>query len=243
MKALIFKEIRGYLSTLTGYLVVAVFLLLCGLFLWVIDGSFNILDAGYSSLESFFVIAPWVFMFLIPAVTMRMFADEHKAGTLELLLTRPLTELQIIGAKFIAACLLVVLALIPTLVFWYSVHALGDPVGNIDVGATLGSYIGLFLVGACYVGLGIMASALTKNQVVAFILGMFFCFFFYKGISSLASFEALGALEYYVQLWSLDTHYSSISRGVVDSRDLIFMFSFMAASLFITQTVIRARKW
>ncbi|MFT5970850.1 MAG: ABC-2 type transport system permease protein [Flavobacteriales bacterium] len=243
MKALITKEIRAYLSSLTGYLVIMIFLLLNGMFLWMFDGNFNILDAGYSSLDSLFVLAPWVFMFLIPAITMRMFADEHKAGTLELLFTRPLTELQIIAAKYIAALVLVILTLIPTLIYVITVYQLGAPQGNLDTGATMGSYFGLIFLAACYVGLGILSSAITKNQIVAFMIALFLCFICYNGISSLSSFDVLGGAELFVNNLGIDTHYASISRGVIDSRDVVYFVSFVGLTLLITQTVLRSRKW
>lgn len=243
MKALITKEIRAYLSSLTGYLVIMIFLLLNGMFLWMFDGNFNILDAGYSSLDSLFVLAPWVFMFLIPAITMRMFADEHRAGTLELLFTRPLTELQIIAAKYIAALVLVILTLIPTLIYVITVYQLGAPQGNLDTGATMGSYFGLIFLAACYVGLGILSSAITKNQIVAFMIALFLCFICYNGISSLSSFDVLGGAELFVNNLGIDTHYASISRGVIDSRDVVYFVSFVGLTLLITQTVLRSRKW
>lgn len=243
MKSLILKEIRSYLSSLTGYLVIIIFLLLNGMFLWLFEGNFNILDGGYASMESLFVLAPWVFMFLIPAITMRMFADEHKAGTLELLFTRPLSELQIITAKYTAALVLVIVALIPTLIYVVTVYQLGNPVGNLDTGATLGSYLGLLFLAACYVGIGILSSAITNNQIVAFMIGMFLSFICYNGISSLASFDMLGAAEYVVLNLGIDTHYNSISRGVIDSRDVVYFGSFIALTILITQTVLRSRKW
>jgi ABC-2 type transport system permease protein len=220
-----------------------VFLLINSLFLWLFDGDFNLLNSGYAGIDGLFIIAPWVFMFLIPAITMRMFSDEKKGGTMELLLTRPLTDTQIILAKFIAGFILVLFALLPTLVYFYSIYQLGSPVGNMDVGGTVGSYIGLLLLGGSYVAIGLFASSLTDNQIVSFILAMFISFFLFMGIDSLASFSLLGSAEYTVKQIGISAHYNSLSRGVIDSRDVVYFGSLMALFIAMTRLVIQSRKW
>ena len=191
MIALIQKEIRSFFGSIIGYLVILVYLLINGVFLWLFPGNFNILDGGYASLGNLFTISPWVFLFLIPALSMRLFADEKKAGTLEILLTKPLSDLQIILAKYVAGLFLLLLALLPTLLYFYSVYQLGNPAGNLDSGGTFGSYIGLLFLGGAFLSIGLFASSLTDNQIVAFLLAMFLCFFvFYDWVENL--FEVFG---------------------------------------------------
>src|SRR6056297_2852196 len=195
MLALLAKEIKSFLSSLIGYIAMAVFLVLTGLFLWVFPGDFNILDLGYSELEPLFTLAPWVFMFLIPAITMRTFAEEKRTGTIELLFTRPLSDMHIIMAKNLAGIVLVILALVPTLVYVFSVHQLGNPTGNLDMGGTWGSYLGLLFLASAFVSIGVFASSLTANQVVAFIISVFLCFFVFVGFDSISSFAMMGPLD------------------------------------------------
>jgi ABC-2 type transport system permease protein len=243
MKALLLKEIRTFLSSLIGYVVVAVFLLLTGLFLWIFDGDFNILQSGFASIEPLFFISPWVLMFLIPAITMRSFAEEKRTGTIELLLTKPISDGQIIGAKYLAGFLLVVIAIVPTLVYYFTVYSLGDPVGNIDSGGTWGSYIGLLLLAAGYVAIGIFASSITNNQIVSFLVAAMLCFFMYTGFSSIASFELLGAADSLIMNLGMQAHYNSLSRGLIDSRDVVYFAALIAIFLLLTRTVLNARKW
>ena len=243
MISLLRKELRSFLSSIIGYLVIVVFLLINSLFLWLFEGDFNLLNSGYAGIDGLFVLAPWVFMFLIPAITMRMFSDEKKGGTMELLLTRPLTDTQIILAKFIAGFILVLFALIPTLVYFYSIYQLGAPVGNMDIGGTIGSYIGLLLLGGSYVAIGLFSSSLTDNQIVAFILALFISFFLFMGIDALASFSWLGSAEYTVKQIGISAHYNSLSRGVIDSRDVVYFGSLMALFIAMTRMVIQSRKW
>ena len=184
MIALYLKEIRSFLSSLIGYVVIGVFLLLVGLFMWVFPQDFNVLDQGFANINSLFAIAPWVFMFLIPAITMRSFAEEKRTGTIEMLLTKPLSDMNIVLAKYFAGLTLVLIALIPTLVYYISVYFMGNPVGNIDSGGAMGSYIGLVFLGGAYVSIGIFASSITSNQIIAFLLGAVLCFFFFIGFES-----------------------------------------------------------
>jgi len=227
------KEITTYLSSLVAYVTIGVFLLVLGLFLWVFPDS-SILDYGYAGLDSLFSTAPYLFMFLIPAITMRSLAEERKEGTFELLITRPLTDLQIVLGKYFAAVLLVLFALIPTLVYYYSVSVLGTPQGNIDSGAVIGSYIGLFLLGASFAAIGLFASAITKNQIIAFTIAVFICFFFYSGFDSLSGLLSLQSTG--IQSLGINDHYQSISRGVLDTRDLGYFV--VLSALFIWLTVV-----
>lgn len=236
------KEIRSFLSSLIAYVVIIVFLLIIGLFTWIFaDG--NVLVQGYANLDILFFMAPWVFIFLISAITMRSFSEEIKQGTFEVLSTKPITDFQIVLGKYLAAVSLVVFAILPTLLYFYSVYELGLPIGNIDVGATWGSYIGLVLLGASYAAIGIFSSAVTPNQIVAFILGMFLCFFFYVGFDQLSNLSLFGGLDSFVQSLGIQVHYDSISRGVVDTRDLVYFGSIIAVFLGLTLVVLDSRKW
>lgn len=243
MFALLKKEIRSFLSSLIGYIVILVFLLILNLFLWVFPGDFNILDAGYSSIDSLFVIAPWVFMFLIPAVTMRLFADERKSGTIELLLTRPLTDLQIILSKYFAGLLLVIFALLPTLVYYFSVSHLGNPQGNIDTGGMWGSYFGLLFLAAAFVSIGVFASSISENQIISFIVAVFFCFIFHTGFESLSEIDALQSIQGAIINLGINEHYISMSRGVIDTRDVIYFLSLISLFVLLTKTTLESRKW
>lgn len=223
MKALLLREIRSFFGSLIGYLVIGVFLLLNGLFLWVFEGNFNILDNSFADLIPFFTFTPWVLLFLIPAVTMRSFADERKQGTIELLLTKPLSVWQIVSGKFIGSFLLILLALLPTLIYVYVVYSLVSPPTVIDSGSIIGSYFGLLFLVAGYTAIGIFTSALTENQIIAFILAVLFCFVFYFGLEGLASM--LSPYNDFIATLGMDYHYKSISRGVIDTRDIIYFVS------------------
>jgi len=242
MWALIRKEINSFLSSVIGYVAIVVFLLLTGLFMWGFEGSLNVLDQGYAALDTLFYVAPWVFMFLVPAVTMRSFSEEKRTGTIELLFTRPLTDLQIILAKYLGAVFLVLLALIPTLVYFYYVYVLGNPQGNLDIGGTVGSYLGLFFLAAGFTSIGIFASAVSENQVVAFIIALFLCFFCYSGLDQIASFELFGDFDRFVQRLSIAEHYDSMSRGVIDTRDVMYFVSLSGIFVVFTKTVLQSRK-
>lgn len=237
------KEINAFFSSLIGYLTIAIFLLIAGLFLWVFPDT-NILDYGASSLEYLFTLAPWILMFLIPAITMRSFAEEFKSGTIEILATRPITDRQIILGKYLAAFCLVVIAILPTFLYFYTIYQLGQPIGNIDTGATWGSYIGLFLLGGAFVSIGIFASSLTDNQIVAFLLAVFLCFFTYTAFDYLSKLNMFYAsIDNIIELIGINAHYTSISRGVVDTRDLVYFGSFIAIFIRLTQFIVERRKW
>lgn len=243
MYSLFKKEIITFLGSLIGFLVVAVFLLATGLFLWIFPGAYNIPENGYATLEGLFSLAPWMYLFLIPAITMRFFADEKRSGTIEILLTRPISDFSIVFAKFLAGLVLVVFSLLPTLLYFLSVYLLGNPVGSIDVGATWGSFIGLFFLAAIYISIGIFASSLTDNQIVSFILAMGFSFVFYIGFEFIGTSGVPYFLEQLLAWTSINNHYLSISRGVVDMRDMIYFVGVALFFLFLTATLLRMGKW
>ena len=243
MLTLLKKEISGFLSSLIGYIVISVFLLINGLFLWVFPLQFNILDYGYASLEHLFILAPIVFLFLIPAITMRMFAEEKRAGTIEMLMTKPLTDLQIIVAKYLAGVLLVVIALLPTLIYFFSVYQLGSPTGNIDMGGTWGSYLGLVFLGSAFVAIGLFCSSITDNQIVSFIVSVFLCGFAYIGFEFIYSLDLFGNFDLFIQNLGIDAHYKSMSRGVVDTRDLLYFVSIIGFFILMTKISLESRKW
>ncbi|MDO8952770.1 MAG: gliding motility-associated ABC transporter substrate-binding protein GldG [Draconibacterium sp.] len=239
MYSLFRKEIKTFLGSLIGYLVIIVFLLVTGLFLWVFPGVYNIPDNGYATLEGLFLLAPWVYLFLVPAITMRSFADEKRTGTIEILLTHPVTDFQLVLAKFFAGLALVIFSLLPTLLYFLSVYLLGNPVGSVDVGATWGSFTGLFFLGAIYVAIGVFASSLTDNQIVSFILSMAISFVFYLGLDFIASSGVPYILEQVLSWFSINNHYLSISRGVIDLRDMVYFTGMALFFLYITGVLLR----
>ncbi len=239
MYSLFKKEIKTFLGSLIGYLVIVVFLLVTGLFLWVFPGVYNIPDSGYATLEGLFLLAPWLYLFLVPAITMRLFADEKRTGTIEILLTHPISDFQLVLAKFFAGLALVAFSLLPTLLYFLSVFLLGNPVGSIDVGATWGSFIGLFFLAAIYVAIGIFASSLTDNQIVSFILAMAISFVFYLGFDFIASSGVPYFFEQILSYFSINNHYLSISRGVVDMRDMVYFIGMALFFLYITGILLR----
>lgn len=243
MYAIYKKEITGFFSSLTGYIVILVFLLVNSLFMWVFPGSMNILDSGYAGLNTLFSLSPWVFLFLVPAVTMRMIAEEKRLGTMELIYSKPVTERGIIWGKFLAAVTLVFLSLLPGIIFFVSVWLLGDTPGNLDTGGTAGAFIGLFFLAAIYAAAGIFASSLTDNQVIAFILAVVICFLLFMGFDSFAYLPGLKKVDEIVMQLGINEHYRSVSRGVLDSRDIAYFLA--AAALFneATRLVLLSRKW
>jgi ABC-2 type transport system permease protein len=237
MKSILLREIKSFFGSPIGYLVIAIFLLLNGLFLWVFEGDFNILNSGFADLNPFFTIAPWILLFLIPAVTMRSFSDEKKNGTIELLMTKPLSIWQIVNGKFLGSFLLIVIALIPTLIYVYVIYTLGMTEGNIDLGSTMGSYFGLLFLIAGYTSIGIFTSTLSENQIVAFILSVFLCFVFYFGFDGISTF--VKSFEDVIASIGMNYHYKSMSRGVLDSRDIIYFVS--CTILFLSMTVYKLK--
>ena len=243
MITLLKKEISSFLSSLIGFIVITVFLLINGLFLWVFPSEFNIPDFGYANIDGLFMIAPFVFLFLVPAITMRLFADEKKSGTIEILLTQPLSDTQIIMAKYLAGFALVVFSLLPTLVYFFSVYQLGLPKGNIDIGGMWGSYLGLLFLGGTFVAIGLFSSSLTDNQIIAFIISVFLCGFIYIGFEFIYSLELFGSLDLFIKQLGINSHYTSMSRGVIDTRDIIYFISVKSLFVLLTKLSLESRKW
>jgi ABC-2 type transport system permease protein len=236
------KEIAGFLNSLIAYIVIGVFLTAIGLLMWVFPET-SVLDSGFASMDTLFSLGPYVFVFLIPAITMRSIAEERKLGTMELLQTRPLNDWSIILGKYFAAVALVAFAILPTLVYYYTVHRLGSPEGNLDSSGIAGSYIGLLLLGSVFCAFGILASALTNNQIIAFLLAAFLCFIFYSGIDSLSALPVFSSSALFIKQLGILYHYESLSRGLIDSRDVIYFLSMAALILLITKTIISSRSW
>lgn len=226
------KELRQYFSSLTGYIAIIVFLLVNGFMLFVFEN--NILDFGYATLDRFFQLAPWIMLLLIPAITMRSFSDEFRGGTFEILQTKPLARWQIIGGKYLGSLSVVLIALIPTIVYIFSIQRLAATEG-IDMGATIGSYIGLFFLAAVFSAVGVCASSFTSNAVVAFIVSLIACALLYYGFSAISRLPGLeSGADYYIEMIGIDFHYRSVSRGVVDTRDLVYFLTMIL--LFLTVT-------
>jgi ABC-2 type transport system permease protein len=237
------KEIGMFFSSLTGYIAIIVFLALTGWFMWINPGEFNILDGGYASIDTLFFIAPWVFLFLVPATTMRSFAEERKTGTIELLLTHPISEMQLVMAKYLAAVTLILFSLIPCLIYFATVYFVGNPIGNIDSGGTWGAFIGLFFLASAYAAIGIFASSLTDNQIVAFILSAALCFFVYTGFDGLASMAPLKSAGAFIISLGINEHYKSLSRGVIDIRDIVYFVIVAATFTSAARLKLQSRKW
>lgn len=237
------KEINSFFSSLVGYLAIGIFLLIIGLFTWVFTDT-NILDGRYANLDQLFSIAPFIFMFLIPAITMRTFAEERQSGTIEFLLTKPLKDIQIVLGKYFASLFLVFIALIPTGLYYYSVVQLGNPVGNIDGGAILGSYIGLFFLAAVFVAIGLFASSLSSNQIVSFIVAVFLCFIMYLAFMYLSSLPIFfGSLDDVVKQIGINDHYLSMSKGKVDTRDVVYFLTVIGFFVYLTFVSLSKRRW
>jgi len=233
------KEIGSFFNSLIAYMVMTVFLTAIGLIVWVFPES-NILDYGYADMGSFFRLAPYVLIFLIPAITMRSLAEETRTGTLELLLTKPITNVDLVLGKFLANWSLVLLTLLPTLIYYYSIYQLGNPVGNIDSAAVAGSYIGLLLFSGAVVSMGLLASALNENQIVAFILGVFLAFIWYIGFGAISQLLETGIVAELLLWISLDEQYLSLGKGLVDSRNIIYLLSLTA--FFLVMTLLKVER-
>ncbi|MGR3809900.1 gliding motility-associated ABC transporter permease subunit GldF [Jiulongibacter sp. NS-SX5] len=240
MLAIFKKELNGYLNSLIAYLVIVLFLILTGLVLWVFPDS-NILDYGYAEMGQFFSLTPFILLMLVPAITMRSFSEEFKTGTIEFLMTKPLTSAQIVLGKFLAAWLLIILAILPTVIYYFSIKSIGNPVGNIDTGAVIGSYFGLFLLAGVFTAIGILSSALSNNQVSAFIAGAFLCYFLFDGIHQLSNLFR-GVTQYFSDYFSIYFHFESLSRGVIDSRNVIYLVSVALIMLGLTIFVLDKKR-
>lgn len=243
MYSIFSKEISTFFSSLIGYIVVGVFLLLMGLVMWVFP-DYSALDSNYATLDTLFGMAPMVFLFLIPAVTMRAVAEEKQSGTIELLVTRPISDWQIVGGKFLACWLLVAFALLPTVLYYFTIYQLGSPKGNLDTGGIVGSYIGLLLLAGAFTAIGVLASSLTNNQIVAFVLATFLCFFMFLGFDFVSRLPIFyGTTDDVVQALGMDYHYNALSRGVLDSRDLVYFASLIVLFLAATVLSLGRRRW
>ncbi|MDP3928689.1 MAG: gliding motility-associated ABC transporter permease subunit GldF [Bacteroidota bacterium] len=242
MFSIYIKEIRSFLSSLIAYVVMLVFLLAIGLFTWVLP-DYNVFDYGYANLDTLFNMAPWLFIFLISAITMRSLSEEKKNGTIEIISTKPISDLAIILGKYFAGLTIVIFTLLPTLIYYITIYQLGAPKGNLDSGAIMGSYIGLFFLSSCFVAVGMFASAISDNQIVSFIVSMFLCFLFYNIFELIADFKLLGTWDSVVANLGINAHYQSISRGVIDSRDLFYFIGFDMVFIAATKTVFGGRKW
>lgn len=236
MKALLIREIKSFFGSPIGYLVVGLFLLITGLFLWVFTGDFNILNSGYADLSPFFKLTPWIFIFLIPAITMRSFSEEIKQGTIELLFTKPISLWQIVLGKYLGAFTLVLIALLPTLLYVWVLSSYGAPAGSIDLGSTWGSYFGLLFLASTYISIGVFTSTLTENQIVSFILAVLFSFIIYYGFEAVSNTFNMP----FISNLGIESHFTSMSRGVIDTRDLIYFIS--SSFLFLYVTVFQLKR-
>jgi len=236
------KEFNSFLNSLIAYVVIGVFLTAIGLLTWVFPET-SVLDYGYADMETLFSLGPYVFVFLIPAITMRSFAEEARGGTLELLLTKPLSDWDIILGKFLASFGLVVLSLLPTLIYYFSVYALGNPAGNIDTAGVMGSYIGLLLLGAVFCAIGIFASSITRNQIVSFMVAAFLCYLLFAGFESVAQLNVWSEQSLLIRELGLLHHYDALSKGLVDSRNLVYFGSVITLMLLVTRIILGARLW
>lgn len=236
------KEFHSFLNSLIAYIIISVFLTGMGLILWVFPES-SILEYGYADMGSFFSLAPYIFMVIIPAITMRMFSEEKKSGTIEFLFTKPLSDIDIILGKYFAGLAIVLFTLAPTLIYYFTVKYLGNPPGNIDSAGTFGSYIGLILLGSAFTAIGIFASSLSENQVVAFIIAVFISFMVYSGLRSIASIDIWGKYSNAIDKLGIIYHYNAMSRGLIDSRNIVYFLSLITFSLLFTKLKIGSRKW
>lgn len=236
MLAILKKEINSFFASPIGYLVIALFLVLNGLFLWLFTGDFNILESGFADMTPFFLLAPWILIFLVPAVTMRSFSDEKKQGTLELLVTKPISHLQIVLSKYFGALVLIILALLPTILYILALDNLKMSADILDYGSIIGSYLGLLFLVAAYAAIGLFASTISDNQIVAFISAVFLCFFFFFGFEGLSGMSSLP-----LEQFGMEAHYNSISRGVLDTRDLLYFISISTFFIVMTQFNIQKK--
>jgi gliding motility-associated transport system permease protein len=243
MIALYFKELGSFFNSLIGYLVVGIFLIINGLILWVFPSQFNIIESGYANIDSLFILAPWIFLFLVPAVTMRLFSDEKKSGTIEFIMTKPIGDLQIIFAKYFAGLSIVIIAILPSLIYFASVYILGNPIGNIDSGGTWGSYIGLIFLSGVYVSIGLFASSITENQIISFLIGLVLSLIVFIGFETLSSMNFMFSFKNFLIQIGINEHYRSMSRGVLDSRDIIYFLSAISIFILATKIVLESRKW
>ena len=242
MRSIFVKEINSFFSSIVGYVAIIVFLVACGLFLWVLPDG--ILDGGYANLDQFFSLAPWVMLFLIPAITMRSFSDEFKSGTIEWLSTKPLSDLDIIMGKYFASLALIIFALLPTLIYVYSIGNLSMQSYNLDSGGIIGSYFGLLFLAATFSSVGIFCSSLSSNQIVGFLISVLACIILYSGFEALSRIPAFQeGPDYYLGMIGMSFHYNSISRGLIDTRDVIYFLSLIILFVSLTRLSVNSRTW
>lgn len=235
------KEINEFLDSLIAYVVIGIFLTGIGLLMWVFPDT-NVLDYGYASMETLFSLAPYVFMFLIPAITMKAFAEEKRGGTIELLYTLPFRDIEIVVGKFLAGFLLVIFSVLPTLIYYFTLSYLGNPVGNIDTAGIIGSYVGLILLGGIFTSIGILSSALSGNQIVSFILAAFLCFAFYAGFDSIAAINIWSETSYIIEQIGILSHYETLSKGLIDLSDVLYFLSMIVLFLYLTRIILNVQK-
>ena len=239
---ILLKEINVFLNSFIAYIIIAVFLTGTGLLMWVFPET-SVLEYGFADMGSFFSLTPYIFMFLIPAITMRMFSEEKRGGTMELLLTKPVRDIDIILGKFLAGTVLVLFSLLPTLIYYFTLHYLGNPPGNIDTAGVMGSYFGLFLLGAAFTAIGIFSSSFTENQVTAFVIAVFMSFLLYFGFNAISKVPVLSEVSNFIDQIGMMYHYNSMSKGLIDTRDVVYFLSMTALMLLLTNLILNSRKW
>ena len=242
MLSLYLKEVRSFLSSIIGYVFILIYLVACGLFHWILSYNTNLLEGVEADLIPFFNLSPVILLILIPAITMRSIAEERRTGTIELLFTKPISDLGIILAKYFSGLNLMIIAIIPTIIYYFSMYYLGDPVGIIDLGATITSYLGLILLGAVFVSIGIFTSSLTNSQIVSFILAMFLCWFMYDGLELLGAFSQVGEIDTIIRYFGISFHYNSIKKGIIDTSDIIYFISAIFLFLYAALTSVKSLK-
>ncbi len=242
MFSLYLKELRSFLSSIIGYVFILIYLIASGLFHWILSYNTNLLEGAEADLIPFFNLSPVILLILIPAITMRSIAEERRTGTIELLFTKPISDLGIILAKYFAGVTLMIIAIIPTIVYFFSMYYMGKPIGIIDLGASLTSYLGLILLGSVFVSIGIFASSLTSSQIVSFILAMFLCWFIYDGLELLGSFSQVGDSDAIIRYFGISSHYNSIKKGLVDTSDIVYFISVIFLFLYASLSSVKSLK-
>ena len=242
MIALFRKEISQFFGSLTGLLTIVLFLLVNALFLWIFSGDFNLLDFGFANMDSFFMLSPIIFLIFIPAICMRLFSEEFRSGTMENLLTKPIALWNVVFSKFLAANVLVLIAIFPTLIYFFSIYFLGETIGNLDIGGIMGSYLGLFMLSSAFIGIGVFASSISPNQVVAFLIAIVCNAIIYYGFDVLSSVSILQNWDLYISNLGIASHFSRMSKGVIDSRDILYFLSVCFLFLMLSKTTIQLKR-
>ena len=242
MIALFRKEISQFFGSLTGLLTIVLFLLVNALFLWIFSGDFNLLDFGFANMDSFFMLSPIIFLIFIPAICMRLFSEEFRSGTMENLLTKPIALWNVVFSKFLAANVLVLIAIFPTLIYFFSIYFLGETIGNLDIGGIIGSYLGLFMLSSAFIGIGVFASSISPNQVVAFLIAIVCNAIIYYGFDVLSSISFLQNWDLYISNLGIASHFSRMSKGVIDSRDILYFLSVCFLFLMLSKTTIQLKR-